>query len=299
MRYQIHRVSSSRKETFTQKKVLLISGVHGDEITPIFCLKSFLEECCKFEQFFTRFFPQVDVLLNANPSALSVRARSKEESKTFDMNRALSNIVYEENVEELRELCKQYDIVIDVHSSPNISELFLIDTDKGYSRLASYFIEQRDIPFVLSRKKPYTTLKTFVNELSSENGEKLGLTLELNAMKVIDKESALRGKCLLLNFLNNFYPSYESFKGGSMFFPEDYCYEVFADCEGIIEFHNEAQSVYKDNEEIAIIRDINTNEVLQRISLRKKSFVFYKCGNTYVHPGSGPIIEVQPFLCGC
>jgi predicted deacylase len=166
------------------KKILILGGVHGDELTPIYTLSNMV----KNEKFNKEDISKLTILNAVNVSALKKSQREFHNENSNDLNRLLiSNETPNSSdvIKELKTYIEQADVVIDVHSSPNCTEFALIDIDQYTNTINSWCLES-DVTTVF-RYSAANTIKRYCLEQG-----KLAVTLEVNKMKLIDFESSER-----------------------------------------------------------------------------------------------------------
>ena len=118
----------NRSEVFGtgNKNILVLTGVHGNEISPVYAgylLKKFDFDKSKFKKL---------TILNAvNTDGIKNNIREIPDNKTSDLNRMfkvdLDNNI---SVDELTKLFNDNDVIIDVHSSPSCCEFILLNQDE-------------------------------------------------------------------------------------------------------------------------------------------------------------------------
>jgi hypothetical protein len=111
-----------------------------------------------------------------------------KQSRTSDGNlNKFSNQIDEKKLrDKIDSLIKEYDIIIDIHSSPTIIKPFvLVDIDK-YSGSLTEMLTDCNISFV-TRYSTQATIKSKSLESSSIEKQKLGLTIETGFMNWYEK----------------------------------------------------------------------------------------------------------------
>ena len=107
--------------------VLIIGGVHGDEYSSSVVVYGLMKELEKYsDKISIRYIP------NANRSGGLKRKRECEDDKTNDLNRhTFDECANMRSV--IKSLIEKSNLVIDVHNSPNCSNIFLGHTNVDYS----------------------------------------------------------------------------------------------------------------------------------------------------------------------
>jgi predicted deacylase len=181
------------------KKVLVIAGVHGNELTPLLAV-NILENNL---QNVTEFYSELIVVNFANLNGIRFNTREIPDTSTNDLNRMFKS--EEINVfETLKQLIDQADVVIDLHSSADCTDFVLINRDE-YCNSYVNFCQSSKIQYVV-RGNSNNTIKKYC----IDNG-KIGFTIELNRLDVIDANSAKNGARMVLRMLANI-PSFQPTK---------------------------------------------------------------------------------------
>ena len=114
MRYDLRTFLGDNKNG---KNVLIIAGVHGDEITPVYTLAKMVSGGL----FNLKNVESVTVLNGLNMTGLKSATRELQPKNSNDLNRSLISIKDGVDGEQqlLEELISKNDVVIDIHSSPS------------------------------------------------------------------------------------------------------------------------------------------------------------------------------------
>jgi predicted deacylase len=163
------------------KKILIIAGVHGNELTPVFAVGEMIRTST-FEELSDK-FSKITFINGLNISGLRNNTREIFSDSSQDINRMLSNETSIEYIEILKEHIEDSDVVIDIHSSPTCANFALIDIDEYAESIMDWCVES-DIKCAF-RYSGASTIKRYCLEKN-----KLSVTLELNRMNTIDKNSA-------------------------------------------------------------------------------------------------------------
>lgn len=276
------------------KSVLLISGVHGNEITPISCLWKFYKLCLNenYQKEINYESEESEVLIDkitfvfgAAVSALRNCSRNINSETVSDLNRMFP--VNDEKPEVLlKKLIDEHDVIIDVHSSPNITEMYLIDIDK-YALSLIDLCNRAKVNWVCwySGKD---TIKKYILE-SALNG-KIGLTLKLNGMDTIDTLSAVAGSELLFKLLSNIPKklSVRNIPFGTEFI------EIKAGVEGIYSEGPKVGTQVKKGDNLGDIRNLMGN-VIQNIKSPCTGMLLQGSDRSYVTVGC-VISGIQPYV---
>ena len=212
---------------------LIISGVHGNELTPLAATKLLINSLSLNGLDITT-FKSITIIQGANVDAIKKGTREgNNKTNTNDLNRAFSDEDYEPT-ELLKEHILKNHVVIDVHSSPNILETYLFDIplyrDKIRFKkinfvLRKLYYKNKFIVQPVFRYSFNKTIKSYVNSFKN----KVGLTLELNGIDKIDFESAEKGANILIDTIHQFS---RKIKNRMQFLISPIKY-VYSDCEGL------------------------------------------------------------------
>lgn len=208
------------------KNILIIAGVHGNELTSIYC--AYL--LSKYD--YTNFnFKKITIVNSINKIGVIKNQREIPNTATSDLNRMFNLEDTIDIKEVLEKEIKEHDIIIDIHTSPKCDNFVLLNQDDNTNSYVDY-CEKNNINYLI-RYSSTNTIKKYCIDL-----DKISFTLELNMMDYIDFDSAEKGKEIVLNIIknNNFSikkeePKYESYvelqtyKAG-LFISEKICGDV-------------------------------------------------------------------------
>lgn len=211
------------------RRVLLIAGVHGNEVTPIECLRQFqwlLESETDSNIIFDN-FSTLTILNAVNIPALREGTRETPSPKDGDLNRFPSIHNQDKMRSILMDQIAAHDVIIDVHSSPNCTEFILINQDQ-FAKAYVDFANQIGINYLVRYSHAHT-IKTY-----SQSIKTAAFTVELNGMDRIDMVSASAGIVLLEKLINGLHKLDFSILGLIPLEPEVPChYEFKAHSEGL------------------------------------------------------------------
>ena len=174
------------------KNVLLISGVHGDEATPIYTLMLMLKNPKSIN---TTNIKSLTILNGFNQNGILAHNRNMSFKPSTDLNRSLELKDFD-YVLELKKYIEENDVIIDIHSSPACSEFALIDIDE-YTTSLKKWCDLSNVPTAF-RYSSANTIKRY-----SLLNNKIALTLEINKLNEIDIDSANKTIPLINNLLIN------------------------------------------------------------------------------------------------
>jgi predicted deacylase len=183
-------------------KIAILGGVHANESIPNLCLKIFNDEFrSKLEGIDRRC---ISLYPSINLDGIQKHVRESPASGT-DLNRGwsgrdprniISDVIFNYNDNSYK-----FNVVIDVHSSPNISELILIDNDM-YTGMYVDFCKKLDINYIVRTSPNFSSIKSAANHCDA-SPPKYGFTLELNGMDIFDMESTKKGSMILTKIILN------------------------------------------------------------------------------------------------
>lgn len=178
------------------KKILILTGIHGNELTPIYCGKLLNEHNWINDN---KNFKKLTILNTINKNGIQNNTREiniKEINNISDINRMFSNEKYNFSKNELLEYFENNDVILDIHSSPDIIELFLLNQDEKTNNYVK-FLNKLDLNYYIR----YSNANTIKKYCLDKN--KISFTLELNKINYIDFDSAKRGLNIILNVIKN------------------------------------------------------------------------------------------------
>ena len=169
------------------KKLLVISGLHGNEYTPVSAVAElFLHKVSEFISALTGLYSQITILHAVNEYGLIKGVR--EASAPTDLNRLYQTI---EPIELIKDEVESADVIIDVHSSPNCTEFVLINQgDQANSYVE--FAKAHGIKYLVWSDGSPATLKSYA---LTQN--KIAFTVECNGIQRVDNQSAEAAKELI------------------------------------------------------------------------------------------------------
>lgn len=285
---KVRKISSGASYSPNSLNVLIIAGVHGNELTAMNVCNDLYNHFSKCHN---------SLILNANLTVLNyvneyglkkcVREWASVENNN-DLNRYhyCEDDVVKNEREYLKKVILQNDIVIDIHSSPNISEFFLIDNN---SCINLEYFKENGIPYVV-RDFDGKTIKSFCLGSFNTNQKKiLGFTFETNGMKEVNFESSKRSFNILrkvIEDIDNLYKANINAEALKLNFDE-LLQPCFSLCTGFIKSKYKTNKLglffYKDEKIVEIVdyKDENrifeikspTNGIL--VELIDKDFVNY------------------------
>lgn len=285
--------------------VLFVCGVHGNEskaVKTVMKLREIINE--KKEKF--PGISTIGFMIGVNKMGLKHNTREwidEPVSPTNDMNRAFERETkvfdkcFDEVVDEIKEKAKVYDVVIDVHNSPNCIESFLIDFGMPKSNWIAGFTKdmRKGILQPTVRQSGVDSLKNYVNSLVGTDHLHVGFTVELGGMgfegEHCDGEENIKLKALKLTQFIKELPKLQNCNDAVLNYL-DCTIPVFSSKEGIIEYvKKNPNTSYKKDEEIGVIRNFSST-ILERIKAPCDGVMISVSGSYYIDKFVG---EFQPF----
>jgi succinylglutamate desuccinylase len=268
-----------------EKNILILTGVHGNELTPVYVGYLLNEYILKNDKNYDDNYHNLTLINAINIDGIRKNIRDVPLNNTDDLNRMFKTEVKEKYVDEIKELIDKNDVIIDIHSSPACTEFILLNNNE-YSNSYVEFAEKFQIPYLL-RFNNNDTIKKYCLEKG-----KISFTIEINKMNSIDFDSS--SKCFniiqdIFHNVNNFIykieePRYEPY------------FEFFYHKEGLF-IPNYCKKLGKFIE--------NGDEIGECINLKNfnKDIIYYKNNinariisgddTSYINPNS-PIYYLQP-----
>lgn len=190
------------------KSVLLIGGVHGNELTPLMSLIIFKDlhlPMLMQSLEATDEIKSITIINGINVHGIEKCTRdlidSSKKDGSQDLNRLFKYDAYEEEFNPfsyLKEKIDAHDIIIDIHSSPSMeTNCMLID----HSTTAFPYIkwcQNSNVTFAI-----YETDNTTIKRYAIEKG-KIGVTFELNTLDKVNVDSAKLGASQITQLLLNY-----------------------------------------------------------------------------------------------
>jgi predicted deacylase len=198
------------------KKLLVISGLHGNEYTPVSAVAElFLTNASAFLAKLSEQYSQITVLHAVNEYGLIKGLR--EASAPTDLNRLYQTI---EPIDLIKDEVEAADVIIDVHSSPNCAEFLLINQGDYANRYVE-FAKEHGIKYLLWDDGHSATLKSY-----ALTKNKVAFTIECNGIQRVDNRSAAVARELISKIALNavgIVVAPEAPKYKSMTKPESIC----------------------------------------------------------------------------
>lgn len=260
------------------KKILIISGVHGNELTPIYC--TYLLSKCKLDK---SKFKKITIISSINKEGVSKNTREIPSNGTNDLNRMFDIEIPINLKQELDNYIRKHDIIIDIHSSPKCNEFMLLNVN-NYTNSYVDFCEKYDISYLV-RYSSANTIKKYCMDLG-----KVSFTLELNQMDYIDYKSAEKGLDIISKvIINSNCINITKSKPVNKPYVEVKTYK-----SGLVISSKKCGDIVSQGDWIATVMNINnfdTYEIVSEFKGKHKIVVF---GHTSYTDASNSICLMQP-----
>lgn len=236
------------------KNILIIAGVHGEEVTPVYSLSIFLKQ---YVEVVKQDFKSITVINGINMDGLKHGTRDVPNNSTSDLNRMF---VYETKTNALsllKEHIEENDIVIDVHSSPSCMDFALIDIDE-YMNSMKEWCDKSSVPAAF-RYSGADTIKRYCLDMG-----KPALTIELNKLNVIDYASAKNGAEILTRLIlrSKDYAKIEKKEPGYV----KELVEIKTYVAGIVDYHAKNGEHFSAGDTLYSIEDLELNIIYDYIA---------------------------------
>ena len=286
--------------------VLFVCGIHGNEtkaVKVVMKLREMLED--KKSSEFTG-ISSVGYAIGVNKEGLKHNTREwvdKQQNPTLDMNRSFEkeSITFEKSfdevVDEVKEMSKSYDVVVDVHNSPNCADSFLIDIGMPKSCWIAAFAKRMDNKILqpVVRQSGVNSLKNYVNANNGRDHLHVGFTVELGGMgfegEHLDGEENIKFKAYkLIEFLKQLPKLHECVDEKLDYL--DCTIPIFSANEGIVEYERKNPiGKYNKGEKICAIKKFS-GVVAETVTAPCDGYLIGVNESYYVANGIG---EFQPF----
>jgi len=259
------------------KNILIIAGVHGNELTSIYC--AYLLSMYEYDNFD---FKKITIINSINKIGIIKNEREIPNTSTSDLNRMFSK---EENVdikEFLEKEINEHDIIIDIHTSPKCDNFVLLNQDKSTNSYVDY-CEKNNINYLI-RYSSANTIKKYCIDFN-----KICFTLELNMIDYIDFDSAESGKEIILKIIQNNEinikkeePKYKSY------------IELQTYKSGLFIIDKKCGDIITKNDVVGSILDLDTHELYQIKCMLDGKYRIICFGITNYVDGNNSICFLQP-----
>lgn len=164
------------KGTGKDKKLLLLSGLHGNEYTPLYVLN--ILRSGKFLSTILKHYQYITIVECFND--YGIKENIREYKGNNDLNRIFAKDTY---VDTLKILIDEHTHIIDIHSSPNCNEMVLINQNEQANSYVEYCLKH-NIQYVLWNEASKFSIKQYAID-----NKKISFTIECNGISLVDNKS--------------------------------------------------------------------------------------------------------------
>lgn len=286
--------------------VLFVCGIHGNETKAVKVIMKLREALEDKESSEFSGISSVGYAIGVNKEGLKHNTREwidKQQNSTLDMNRSFEKETaifekgFDEIVDEVKEMTKNYDVVVDVHNSPNCVDSFLIDIGMPKSCWIAAFAKKMDSKIFqpIVRRSGVNSLKNYVNADNGTDHLHVGFTVEFGGMgfegEHLDSEENINLKAYkLIEFLKQL-PKLRDCVDEKLDYL-DCTIPVFSTNSGIVEYeHKNPIGKYSKGEKICVIKKFS-GVVVETIVAPCDGYLIGVGESYYVTNSIG---EFQPF----
>ena len=267
------------------KKILIISGIHGNQHTSIYACQLLVQNLTKNKIKIPLNIQQIKIINFVNQIGIYNFLRQNQNG--IDLNRQFTKQKSQYRIIELlKNEIKNYDVVIDVHSSFNTTEFFYLNKDKWCKSFIQY-MNQINVRYVINGIRTQT-IKTYTNQMPN----KIGFTLQLNQQDTnIDINSAYRG----LQFIYKIITTVNRIKKYSSIFSDIIqSKDISADINGLLILKCNLGKYYKRGQSLGYIQNLNNSTYLNIIMPEDGSIIAFPKKMAYIKIQQ-PILKYQTF----
>lgn len=294
--------------------VLFIGGIHGNELGTIRLAYDLIREFESYEHYEKDRYKDIGIIAVipcVNESGM--RNNTREVSENYaDLNRGWCDNPRNDLLMEIDGLEKEYGIkfhiVVDMHCSPNVAPMFLLNRNQTYVNDIVDAISHTLDENVSSLNDVYYCVRdTRINTLKRQmsNNTRIILTYEQSGYEVsIPKQNSRSMSYFTDTFIPYLVPRLRSIiNNGSKYptntFDKDYlCRHIICNTEGILRIpttyecdndygYHDIRNIISNGDTIAEVLDVETNEVIEEIKWYHKPFELFP------HVRNARIIELE------
>lgn len=174
-------------------KLLILSGIHGDEYNPCILLK-FIKEDTTLINFLKDKYKSITFLYNVNTNGIMNNTR---ESINIDLNRLYS---YDfSDIDNIKSLINKSTHIIDLHSSPHCDNFILINKTNTANSYVEFALNN-NIKYLL-----YSQYNQFTIKHQSQLLNKISITFEMNGLNKITINDVINAKHEIDKILYNLH----------------------------------------------------------------------------------------------
>lgn len=243
-------------ESDSKLRVLILAGVHGDEIGTIYLAYNLIRYLDEGE-FPFKHISKLTIIPVVNYSGLRECTRYTNNNYQ-DLNREWS--VCRDTRSELSEFIDESDVIIDLHCSDNCDTMLLIDREMNNARALKSFCKLINFHYtILSGNN--STLKRYIND---DKG-KVGITWEQRGLVTCDHLDNVKNTENLIHLLSKIHLIENYLLDHEEIQDTEVAQLVTNRIEGIYEPVCDLGSTLEDGDLIGRIKDLDTDQVIERI----------------------------------
>lgn len=292
--------------------VLFIAGVHGNELGTIRLAYQLIEEFEDYGEGHYKRIGLIGVIPCVNQSGMRNNTRDVSENYA-DLNRGWDDDPRSDLLEEIGRMEKEYGIkfhiIVDMHCSPNIAPVFLLNRDQMYINQIVHTVESFNKEAVEYLEPIHccvrdTRITTFKRTFS--NKERIVLTYEQSGYEKSNPQyNASMSHYITEAFLENIVPKLRDVINVGSSVPDNYidnhfdckylCQHIICNTEGILRLptaygKNGAYDLgyeISNGDIIAEVLDVETNELIEEIKW------YYKPNKSFPDENNARIVELE------
>lgn len=288
--------------------VLFIAGIHGNEIGTIQLAYSLIKNFEEFSDYEN--IGIIGVIPCVNQSGLRNNTRNATEDYS-DLNRGWKDNPRSDLLDVITEMERQYStkfhIVVDMHCSPNIAPIFLLNRDQKYVSEIMDAIDEsvHDLPSELSfsiRNRVFgcvrdTSISTFKRSYSNE--KRIVLTYEQSgygeALHSLNTEMVNYFASIFMTTLVPKLRNILTENKPSVNYDTNYlCKHIITNTEGLLCIYKNVflGCIVRYGDAIAAIRDIRTDEIIETIRYLP-NYDYAKQSSSDLNKEKGIVVELE------
>jgi predicted deacylase len=259
-KYSVTIKENSAKDT---KNVLIIAGVHGDEIGTISLAYDLIHVIRNMDRLnlLAQKFPflyKLTIIPVANYEGMRIGKRDVVHINN-DMNRGWDTSRYASEIrQEIIDEIERADVVIDMHSSENCDSMLYINSNDENHRKVIGFAEHLGLHYCVTNTKN-DTIKSFVNTIPN----KIGITWEQKGLGKVYPALNLLTQNNIMDILKNIgeIDKHELSENKEVRNSISICNSA----EGLFQVYYETGDVIERNAVIGSIIDMMTGKIIDRM----------------------------------
>lgn len=254
------------------KDILILAGIHGNELTPIYTLIKFIKYGF-VTSIKNKYIRKITVINCVNQPAIVSKTRGIRE---IDLNRLFDSEAIAKQLEIRDKITKEIDnhyAVIDLHSygSKNINQEIVLINNNDQAQRYVEFCKLTGLHFALQNEYQHS-LKQY-----ALNNNKIAFTIELSGTNKINIKSAYQGIHIIATILENIQTFEFNHNVTLKKYTDDYC---------LIHLNAEHDGLFVDN----MLMDFSGN-ILENYNIHKN--IIFNTVHDFVNKGDY-CVSIQP-----